>query len=66
MKGGCVLLDRQLTALRRSLEGVIRPFYVPGSQVLFRPDIYVTVIAWSPFLTPGAQTVLHQVERGHH
>ena len=26
-------------------------------QVLFHPDIYVTVIAWSPFLTPGAQTV---------
>ena len=33
VKGGCVLLDQQLAALRRSLEGVIRPFYVPGSQV---------------------------------
>merc|ERR1719410_46078 len=37
VKGGCVLLDQQLAALRRSLEGVIRPFYVPGSQVLFHP-----------------------------
>ena len=60
IKGGAVLLDQQVTALRRSVEGVIRPFYVPGSQVLFRPDIYVTVIAWTPFLCHGAQSVLHQ------
>ena len=31
------------------------------TQVLFKPDIYVTVIAWTPFLCQGAQTVLHQV-----
>ena len=60
IKSGAVLLDQQLKVLRRSLEGVIRPFYVPGSQVLFRPDIYVTLIAWTPFLCTGAQTVLHQ------
>ena len=76
---GAVLLDQQVAALRRAVEGVIRPFYVPGSQVantqhraarcdyprvtqvLFKPDIYVTVIAWTPFLCQGAQTVLHQV-----
>ena len=33
MKGGTVLLDQQVAALRRSIEGIIRPFYVPGSQV---------------------------------
>ena len=60
IKSGAVLLDQQIKVLRRSLEGVVRPFYVPGSQVLFRPDIYVTVIAWTPFLCTGAQTVLHQ------
>ena len=76
---GAVLLDQQVAALRRAVEGVIRPFYVPGSQVantqhsaarcdyprvtqvLFKPDIYVTVIAWTPFLCQGAQSVLHQV-----
>ena len=30
---GAVLLDQQVAALRRAVEGVIRPFYVPGSQV---------------------------------
>jgi len=60
IKKGTVLLDQQVKALRRSLEGVIRPFYVPGSQLLFKPDIYVTVIAWTPFLCSGAQAVLHQ------
>ena len=60
VRGGTVLLDQQVSALRKSIEGVIRPFYVPGSQVLFKPDIYVTVIAWTPFLCHGAQTVLHQ------
>ena len=58
-----VLYFCQMKALRRSLEGVIRPFTVPGSQVLFTPDIYVTVIAWSPFLCTGAQAVLHQVNK---
>jgi hypothetical protein len=32
-----------LPALRKSLAGLVRPFYVPGSQLLLRPDIYVTV-----------------------
>ena len=33
IKKNCILLDQQIKALRRSLEGVIRPFTVPGSQV---------------------------------
>lgn len=52
--------NRLLPALRDSLEGVVRPFYVPGSQLLLKPDIYVTVIAWTPFLATGTQQVLHQ------
>jgi hypothetical protein len=28
-----------------------------------RPDLYVTVIAWTPFLCSGAQAVLHQVPK---
>ena len=32
-----------LPALRKSLAGLVRPFYVPGSQLLLKPDIYVTV-----------------------
>ena len=60
IKKGTVLLDQMVKALRRSLDGVTRPFYVPGSQLLFKPDIFVSVIAWTPFLCAGAQAVLHQ------
>ena len=60
IKKGTVLLDQMVRALRRSLDGVSRPFYVPGSQLLFKPDIFVSVIAWTPFLCSGAQAVLHQ------
>ncbi len=37
--------------LRRSLLGLCAPFRVPGGRRVLRPDIFVTVVAWSPFLT---------------
>ena len=40
-------------ALRYSLTNLVHPFYVPGSQLLLNPDIYVTVIAWTPFIAEG-------------
>ena len=49
-----------MPALRISLTNLVRPFYVPGSQLLLKPDIYVTVIAWTPFIAEGAQAVLCQ------
>ena len=53
-------VERLIPALRNSLEGAARPFCVPGSQLLITPDIYVTIIAWTPFLTSDAQLVIHQ------
>ena len=38
------LVDFVIPALRTSLTNLVRPFFVPGSQLLLRPDIYVTVI----------------------
>ncbi len=49
------LNEGAIPALRQSLVNLVRPFYVPGSQLLLRPDIYVTVIAWTPFIGIGAQ-----------
>lgn len=54
------LVSSVIPALRTSLTNLVRPFYVPGSQLLLRPDIYVTVIAWTPFIAEGAQAVLCQ------
>ena len=54
------LVSQVMPALRISLTNLVRPFYVPGSQLLLKPDIYVTVIAWTPFIAEGAQAVLCQ------
>ena len=43
---------------RRCVEGLARPFIVPGSQLLFCQKLYVTVIAHSPFLVSKGQQVL--------
>ncbi len=54
-------VERLVPGLRNALEGVVWPFYVPGSQLLLRPDLFVTVIAWTPFLASSdAQLVLQQ------
>ena len=60
LKNGDTLASALMPALRASLTGLARPFYVPGSQLLLKPDLYVSVIAWSPFIADGAQAVLHQ------
>ena len=57
IKKGSVLLDQMVRALQRSLDGVTRPFYVPGSQLLFKPDIFVSVIAWTPFLCAAGVSI---------
>ncbi|TRY67945.1 hypothetical protein TCAL_03430, partial [Tigriopus californicus] len=53
-------LDKFLTILREALVNLARPFYIPGSQLLFKPDIFVTVMAWTPFLTSTTYLVLKQ------
>ncbi len=42
---------------RNCVQGLARPFTVPGSQLLFCPKIYVTVIAHTPFLVSKGQQV---------
>eukprot|EP00095_Tigriopus_kingsejongensis_P000360 maker-scaffold1056_size66302-snap-gene-0.17 protein:Tk00360 transcript:maker-scaffold1056_size66302-snap-gene-0.17-mRNA-1 annotation:"protein szt2-like" len=53
-------LDKMLAILEESLLNLARPFYIPGSQLLFQPDICVTVMAWTPFLTAHTPSVLKQ------
>lgn len=53
-------LDKFLGILREALVNLARPFYIPGSQLLFKPDIFVTVMAWTPFLTSTTYLVLKQ------
>nr|XP_018915153.1 PREDICTED: protein SZT2-like [Bemisia tabaci] len=57
---GKVMINEIFIALKRSVEGIVRPLIVPGSCIVFEPDIYVTVIAHTPFFTTPAQQVLVQ------
>lgn len=43
---------------RHCVEGLARPFIVPGSQLLFCQKLYITVVAHTPFLLPDGQVVL--------
>lgn len=55
-----VLYQEVFTALSRSLRGLAQPFYVPGSRLLFQPEIFVTVLAHTPFFTSEGQQVVAQ------
>ncbi|CAN8010504.1 unnamed protein product [Ixodes pacificus] len=55
-----LLFDEVLSTLSRCIEKLVMPFYVPGSCLVFQPEIYVTVIAYIPHYTPAVQQVLIQ------
>lgn len=55
-----VLYQEVFTALSRSLKGLAQPFFVPGSRLLFQPEIFVTVLAHTPFFTTEGQQVVAQ------
>jgi len=55
-----VLYDEVFTALSRSLRGLAQPFFVPGSRLLFTPEMFVTVLAHTPFFTSEGQQVVAQ------
>ncbi|XP_048511777.1 KICSTOR complex protein SZT2-like isoform X2 [Athalia rosae] len=57
---GEIVIDEIYLATKRCLEGITRPFLIPGSERVMQPEIYVTVIAHTPFFTSPAQQVLVQ------
>ncbi|KAF6215809.1 hypothetical protein GE061_000144 [Apolygus lucorum] len=57
---GQVMLDEIAGALKNSVDGVVRPFVIPGTSYLFEPNLFVTVIVHTPFFTTPAQQVLVQ------
>ncbi|XP_057320134.1 KICSTOR complex protein SZT2-like [Microplitis mediator] len=57
---GEIVLDEVCTATKEFLENISKPFPIPGSKIILRPEIYVTVIAHTPFITNSAQKVIIQ------
>ncbi|XP_031836676.1 KICSTOR complex protein SZT2 isoform X3 [Nomia melanderi] len=57
---GEIVIDEVCVATKHFLEGIIKPFIIPGSNRKMQPEIYVTVIAHTPFFISPAQPVLVQ------
>ncbi|KAJ8681967.1 hypothetical protein QAD02_017759 [Eretmocerus hayati] len=57
---GEIVIDEVYLATKRCLEGITKPFVVPGCMRLIQPEIYVTVIIHTPFFTNPAQQVIVQ------
>ncbi|KAK7922321.1 hypothetical protein WMY93_009223 [Mugilogobius chulae] len=45
---GEMIFDEVFHALSRCLTGLVQPFKVPGTEQLFRPSIFITILAYSP------------------
>ncbi|XP_071952903.1 KICSTOR complex protein SZT2-like isoform X2 [Antedon mediterranea] len=57
---GRVSLIDIFRCFKNCLKGLIQPFTVPGSMLLLKPQIYITVIAYTPLSALCTQQVLVQ------
>ncbi|XP_028937849.1 KICSTOR complex protein SZT2 isoform X3 [Ornithorhynchus anatinus] len=57
---GEILFDQVFHALSRCLGGLLQPLRVPGSDVVFQPEIYVTIQAYSSIIGLQSHQVLVQ------
>ncbi|XP_075037796.1 KICSTOR complex protein SZT2 isoform X2 [Mixophyes fleayi] len=55
-----IIFDEIFHSLSRCLLGLLRPFRVPGSHMLFRPEIFVTIQAYSSIIGLQSHQVLVQ------
>ncbi|XP_043941348.1 KICSTOR complex protein SZT2 isoform X2 [Protopterus annectens] len=57
---GEMIFDEVFHALSRCLVGLVRPFKIPGSDIVFRPEIFVTILAYSSIIELQSHQVLVQ------
>lgn len=57
---GEVLLDKLFKNLSRCIRGLVKPFVVPNTNLLFTTELYITVIAHTPLLACTKNQVLAQ------
>ncbi|CAH2310511.1 Hypothetical predicted protein [Pelobates cultripes] len=55
-----IIFDEIFNSLSRCLLGLLRPFRIPGSSILFRPEIFVTIQAYSSIIGLQSHQVLVQ------
>ncbi|XP_041705364.2 KICSTOR complex protein SZT2-like isoform X2 [Coregonus clupeaformis] len=57
---GEMIFDEVFHALSRCLAGLVRPFNVPGTDHVFQPEIFVTILAYSSIIGLNTHQVLVQ------
>ncbi|XP_045562249.1 KICSTOR complex protein SZT2 isoform X4 [Salmo salar] len=57
---GEMIFDEVFHALSRCLAGLVRPFNVPGTDLVFQPEIFVTILAYSSIIGLSTHQVLVQ------
>uniref|UniRef100_A0A8C8ILX1 SZT2 subunit of KICSTOR complex n=1 Tax=Oncorhynchus tshawytscha TaxID=74940 RepID=A0A8C8ILX1_ONCTS len=57
---GEMIFDEVFHALSRCLAGLVRPFNVPGTDLVFQPEIFVTILAYSSIIGLNTHQVLVQ------
>ncbi|KAM8930112.1 KICSTOR complex protein SZT2 [Pelodytes ibericus] len=55
-----IIFDEIFHSLSRCLLGLLRPFRIPGSSIIFRPEIFVTIQAYSSIIGLQSHQVLVQ------
>ncbi|KAM6963146.1 KICSTOR complex protein SZT2 [Aplochiton taeniatus] len=57
---GEMIFDAVFHALSRCLAGLARPFKVPGTALVFQPEIFITILAYSSIIGLSSHQVLVQ------
>ncbi|XP_048108666.1 KICSTOR complex protein SZT2 isoform X5 [Alosa alosa] len=57
---GEMIFDEVFHALSRCLAGLARPFKVPGTDLLFKPMVFITILAYSSIIGLNTHQVLVQ------
>ncbi|XP_071641019.1 KICSTOR complex protein SZT2-like isoform X2 [Temnothorax longispinosus] len=60
VQSGEIVIDEVYLVTKQCLEGITKPFTIPDSRCVMQPEIYLTVIAHTPFFTSPAQQILVQ------
>ncbi|XP_073214112.1 KICSTOR complex protein SZT2 isoform X13 [Lepidochelys kempii] len=57
---GEIIFDEVFHALSRCLVGLLKPFRIPGSEITYQPEIFVTIQAYSSIIGLQSHQVLFQ------
>ncbi|CAO4363960.1 unnamed protein product [Caenorhabditis nigoni] len=49
-ESNCCLVDRVIPSLRNSLRSSVKPFIIPGTRNVFRPQVFSSVCLFTPFM----------------